>query len=343
MAPHADSPISTSPPSSDPFSKAPPTAVPPLYVNDGLLSPASIALLRPSSPSEPLHVLRARYQSDGYLFLKHLIPRADVLACRTSYFHHLLPSGIASPLTPPCAGIFNPARSPTDFPGIGTSIPPAFRSLPLSSSSRSPPTPNPGTRKTSASTQPWSPSWRPSQAGAHARCASNARSSRNNVPGQKAIGVHYDQIFLRHGAAESVTAWVPIGDVAVDGGGLIYLERGREVGEEQEGEFGRLADGKGTSDEERRFAFNGNMAASGLLDEGSGPKEYGERAGRRWLVAEYEAGDVVLHNPYAVHASTVNHDKEGRIRLATDIRFVDREGDWDTRWAKDYFKFDDGL
>lgn len=49
---------------------------------------------------------------------------------------------------------------------------------------------------------------------------------RNNTPGNKAIGVHYDQIFLRHGEDTSVTAWVPMGDISLTGGGLIYLENG---------------------------------------------------------------------------------------------------------------------
>lgn len=47
---------------------------------------------------------------------------------------------------------------------------------------------------------------------------------RNNTPGNKAIGVHYDQIFLRYNKPNSVTAWVPIGDIDIQGGGLIYLE-----------------------------------------------------------------------------------------------------------------------
>jgi len=50
---------------------------------------------------------------------------------------------------------------------------------------------------------------------------------RNNTPGNKAIGVHYDQIVLRHGEDSSLTAWVPMGDVKLNGGGLIYLEGGK--------------------------------------------------------------------------------------------------------------------
>lgn len=52
---------------------------------------------------------------------------------------------------------------------------------------------------------------------------------RNNTPGNKAIGVHYDQIFLRKGEDTSVTAWVPMGDIGLTGGGLIYLENGNLV------------------------------------------------------------------------------------------------------------------
>ncbi len=47
---------------------------------------------------------------------------------------------------------------------------------------------------------------------------------RNNIPGSKAIGPHYDQIFLRHGDTANLTAWVPMGDISIQGGGLIYLE-----------------------------------------------------------------------------------------------------------------------
>lgn len=47
---------------------------------------------------------------------------------------------------------------------------------------------------------------------------------RNNIPGNKAIGAHYGYIFLRHGEDSVLTAWVPIGDIKLEGSGLIYLE-----------------------------------------------------------------------------------------------------------------------
>jgi len=80
--------------------------------------------------------------------------------------------------------------------------------------------------------------------------------------------------------------------------------------------------------------------STGLLDEG--PTRFGNEHGRRWLVSEYEAGDVVLHNPYMIHASTVNHDEDQVIRLATDLRFVDSSKPWDTRWSNLY-TLNDGV
>ena len=56
--------------------------------------------------------------------------------------------------------------------------------------------------------------------------------------------------------------------------------------------------------------------------------------GRKWLWAEYEVGDVVVHHPFMVHASAVNGDEEGRIKLATDLLFVETGKLFDERWMK---------
>jgi hypothetical protein len=69
------------------------------------------------------------------------------------------------------------------------------------------------------------------------------------------------------------------------------------------------------------------MLSTGLLSDG--PKEYSDTFSRRWLVTSYEAGDVVLHNPFAIHASTINFDPDNVIRVGTDLRFVDSSKPWD--------------
>lgn len=55
---------------------------------------------------------------------------------------------------------------------------------------------------------------------------------------REASAVHYDQLFLRAGKARAtLTAWVPIGDVPVQRGGLMYLEDSVKIGEAKEREF----------------------------------------------------------------------------------------------------------
>jgi len=115
---------------------------------------------------------------------------------------------------------------------------------------------------------------------------------------------------------------------------------GHTLGREVEGDFNRKAAESGLSDEETKNAFNQNMLSTGLLADG--PREYSDTFDRRWLVTNYEAGDVVLHNPFAIHASTLNYDPNNVIRVGTDLRFVDGSKPWDTRWDKDY-EFNDGV
>ncbi len=61
------------------------------------------------------------------------------------------------------------------------------------------------------------------------------------------------------------------------------------------------------------------------------------------LVTDYEAGDVVFHHPYSIHASGRNEDAQGRIRLSTDLRFYKKDDEGiDRRWLK-IWDPDDGL
>ncbi|PVH98715.1 hypothetical protein DM02DRAFT_719194 [Periconia macrospinosa] len=316
-----------------------------LYVNDGLLRPEQVGVLKPSSPDLPLEELRRRYNEDGYLFLKGLLPREDVLKAREEYFKMLAPSGVLKPGTQPVDGIFDDSKDVADFPGIGAGAAPGnsqpgektaekFVNLALEAHYadwyKETFCKHPVLKQTIARISGWGDS----------TFAVRRSLLRNNTPGNKAIGVHYDQIFLRHGEDTSFTAWVPMGDISLTGGGLIYLENGQTLGREVEADFARKAKESGMSEEEAKYAFNQNMLSSGLLSDG--PREYSEMFNRRWLVTAYEAGDVVLHNPYAIHASTMNYDPKNIVRLGTDLRFVDKSRPWDTRWDK-YYEFNDGV
>ncbi|GKT44392.1 uncharacterized protein ColSpa_11545 [Colletotrichum spaethianum] len=268
------------------------------------------------------------------------LSREDVLSARESYFKSLAPSGVTKPGTSLRDGIFDDAKSPEDYPGIGAG----------SVKNAAPGETDKSAIFTSAALKAHTEDWYAGSEDGTVQGFCNhpilhdfiSRFTlwgdntltvkrtllRNNTPGNKAIGVHYDQSFMRYGEPTSVTAWVPIGDVRLEGGGLIYMQDGEKLGEEIENEFTAKAKAAGMSEDETKNAFNANMMTTGFLSEG--PADFGRRYGKKWLVSAYEAGDVVFHSAHMIHASTKNHDPEGRIRLGTDLRFVDKSRPWDT-------------
>jgi phytanoyl-CoA hydroxylase len=123
-----------------------------------------------------------------------------------------------------------------------------------------------------------------------------------------------------------------MGDVQWNGGGLIYLQGSAQIGKEIERKFNAAA--AHLSEAERISAYNETMMDTGYLEPDSG--KFSRIWGKKWLVADYEAGDLVLHSPYMIHSSARNDNKEGVIRLATDLRFVEEGKPYDTRWMNIY-------
>jgi ectoine hydroxylase-related dioxygenase (phytanoyl-CoA dioxygenase family) len=121
-------------------------------------------------------------------------------------------------------------------------------------------------------------------------------------------------------------------------GGLVYLEGSHALGRRMEAEF--AAENAALSPEERVSAFNKNMSETGWISKNL--PEMADRFDKRWLVADYEAGDVVLHSPYTIHAATTNADPDGIMRLSTDIRFQNVRDEIDARW-NNHWSLDDML
>lgn len=165
---------------------------------------------------------------------------------------------------------------------------------------------------------------------------------RHNIPGGASTGVHYDKLFLRAGSAYFLTAWVPIGDIAMNGGGLIYLSDSKALGRSIEEDFKSRA--QVLPEAERISAFNAHMGQFGQLSDDAGAFHRSRAASKsKWLVSDYEAGDVVFHDPFMIHGSSRNQDPTGRIRLSSDLRFYEAGSDIDQRWHKGYWRPGDGL
>lgn len=84
------------------------------------------------------------------------------------------------------------------------------------------------------------------------------------------------------------------------------------------------------------------MMSGGMLSRDCAA--FGKAQDRKWLIANYEAGDVVFHHArefleidsqVMIHSSAINRDPQNRIRLAIDIRFANADAPYDDRWTKE--------
>ena len=123
----------------------------------------------------------------------------------------------------------------------------------------------------------------------------------------------------------------------------MYLENSTELGEQIEERYKERQSKDNMPREERISAFNHHMTGVlGHLSHNAEDWAKEDGLGKRWLVADYETGDVVFHTPWTIHAASHNNDPNGRIRLASDLRFYEGGARLDERWTT-HFYHGDGL
>ena len=294
----------------------------PLISNGYELSsePNRLGWLSPSSPDEPIDLLREQYTEQGYLWLKGLIPRDDVLAFRQRYFAALRPMGLVAPDSDPVDGFFDPdAEVDTQaLQALRVKIHrwAAFESFCLSEAI-----------------------WKFYERFLGGPVYLHKRLIiRHTTPSQESTtGAHYDLTYLRAGTYNVYTSWIPLGDIPVEMGGLVYLEGSDTFGRENEAEYNKK--NQDLPLEERISAYNKHMKGGWLTKD---LPSLADRLDTRWLIADYEAGDMVIHSGFMIHAATRNMSRENRMRLSTDIRYQLVDEKIDSRWAKPWSP-DDGL
>jgi phytanoyl-CoA hydroxylase len=291
---------------------------------------AIVSWLQPSPRNTPLSEMKRRYHEDGYIWIKNVLPPSDVYDFRQTYFTYIEPTGLLKEGTSPRDGIFNPALDPSKHQGIGAT--------PEQSAE--------GVLNAIHSDDKYHAFLKHLDLRAMVRELTgwekevilNRALIRHNVPGSKCpSGIHYDQLFLRAGDPAFVTAWVPIGDCAADGGGLMCLENSCQLGKELENNYLSRQEREDMPKEDRVSAYNRYMSEDGHLSHNVEQWAKEEGLGLQWLVADYEAGDVVFHSPWMIHCSSRNEDTQGRIRLATDLRFYEKGVRVDERWSRSFF------
>ncbi|KDN46525.1 hypothetical protein RSAG8_04178, partial [Rhizoctonia solani AG-8 WAC10335] len=226
------------------------------------MKPENLGWLQPVNPkTTSMDEMRELFVEQGYLWVKGLIPREDILAFRRKYFEFMAPTGVLKEGTDPIDGIYCGA-DPEQFlpPGNGReceNTEQADRFIKRNIEAHHSKwleeiTNHPVLFKFIKDFTNW-PSIK----------LLKRQMLRANVPGAETTAVHYDQIFLRYGPPTFLTGWLPFGDIAVEGGGLTYLEDAVPLAQAIENDFSRRAE-KFTP-EERLNAFNANMMRGGHL------------------------------------------------------------------------------
>jgi ectoine hydroxylase-related dioxygenase (phytanoyl-CoA dioxygenase family) len=283
-------------------------------------APERLGRLKPTPFSAGLDAIQHFYRENGYVWIKGLLDAGEVNEFRGWVFHNLAQSGLLRPGSDPHEGIGNP---------LGHDRALATRRLMMLVRSA---------RFEQFCLQPrlsrFMDDFLNGISYLHKR-----KIMRYTLPASRvATPAHYDLVYLRGGTDRIVTAWIPIGDISVAEGGLVYLKGSHLQGRSLEADFSERA--KALSPEERTSAFNKHMTEGGYVSKNL--PEMAERFDTQWLIADYEAGDVVLHDPYFIHASTNNESATGRIRLSTDIRYQNVEDEIDARWSQ-HWSLDDML
>jgi phytanoyl-CoA hydroxylase len=268
-----------------------------LESNFGPMHSGTVGYLQPTVADTPIEIMHERFKRDGYLFVKQLLPKDPVLQCRRAYFSHMSPSGLLQPDSDPVIGKYCGADTRKYLPpgnlrrlfGLKNDIESdKYVELMVSAHEAEFYTKLCEISELREFVRKFT--------GWEKEIMLQRSMLRAFVPNSELTPVHYDQMYLRGGPPTSLTAWVPIGDVSLEGGGLMYLEKSDDIGRATEEEFACKAGN--LSDEERISAFNKNMNDGGFLSRDT--IEYGKQMQRKWLIAEYEAGDVIFHSPFMV-------------------------------------------
>ena len=275
-------------------------------VSNGLPLPRSSAYVAAlhASPLAALGDGRARAQlaEHGYVYLPGLLPRELVLAMRERYFQRFPASFVQQGDHRRAA--FS-GQEPQDLPPHGTAGHPAYEFV----------------RDAQFSEFAEHALLREAAEAVLGGPVQRLRRTpvRHFVPGRPASSrAHIDGTYVDARAEDLVTLWVPLGDCPVTSGGLVYLEDSHQEQDISErmrdlAPFDRPGDRRPLTHDLKWMA---------------------EHTGRRWLVSDYAAGDVVIHSPLIVHASLDCQSAE--MRLSTDIRYLREGTHYDPRWRGDW-------
>ena len=230
--------------------------------------------------------LRERFNQDGYLFLKRVLPRPVVMSARREVFQRMADVGeIADPAEAGIAtGASHRAETEADLGRFWKSV---SEGPDLRAASH-------GSAMAAALSLVFGEPARPQD-----------YTFLRAGPVGRATGLHFDYPFFTRNHDRVATVWLPIGDVPVSDGPLVVVEGSNQ--------FRDLI--------EPMIGFDISKDNSRKADLGSDAVSFAAARGARLLTRDFEAGDIALFGMYTAHGSLDNHSSINRVRLSCDVRW----------------------
>lgn len=149
----------------------------------------------------------------------------------------------------------------------------------------------------------------------------------------RATRPHADLVFMGRGTDRLLTAWVPLGDIPLEMGGLMVLEGSQRTSKV-------LAYAQKDVDlycenqpGEKEYAREVGWRWNGAISED--PQALRAELGGRWLTSpDYRMGDLLVFIPFLVHASLNN--RTNRLRFSSDSRYQPADLPADERWIGEH-------
>lgn len=249
--------------------------------------------------------LRERMAEDGYLYLPGFFDRDRVLETRRATLEKLAAAGHLAPDTDPMLGIARPGTTVKFAPEL------AHDNAPLTDLLYTGRLMDLYRRFFGEDVLHYTFTW-----------------VRAVSPG-KGTAPHGDSVFMNRGTSRVLTAWVPLGDVSWDLGGLIVLERSHRLDEMIRTYHRQDVDRYCENEADAALYASGEKWWNGSITDD--PEALRRQFGLRWLTGEFRAGDLLTFGLYTIHGSLDN--RSDRIRLSSDSRYQPASEPADERWT----------
>lgn len=135
---------------------------------------------------------------------------------------------------------------------------------------------------------------------------------------------HCDIVYMGRGTHRLYTAWIPYGEVPLEVGGLMILEKSHLQADRIKNYLESDVDTSCTN-----IPGHDGWKHGGQLT--NNPRSLRQKFGGRWLTSEFGPGDLLTFRMDTIHGSIDNTTQ--RIRLSTDTRYQRADEPVDERWV----------